>query len=312
MTILLNIGLIILSAVILWIGALWVVDSASAVARKFRLSEMTIGLTIVAMGTSLPEFLVTATASFKGLGDISLSNIVGSNIFNLGIILGMLALIRPIPAHRTLIRRDVPLLLCLGLFILIMLYDLQLGRSAGFMLLIFFVSYNLFVFLRSPALPKGIPSVESRKAGKKDYIRLLTGFVLVAAGGHLMVDNASSLAEMAGISQWAVGVTIVAAGTSLPELFTCLAALWKGKHELLLGNLIGSDIFNFAGVLGLTCILNPISISQAALPGMFTFLIMVAILLLFMRTGFRITRVEGAVLICISLARWGVDLQLLP
>ena len=307
-----DVVLIVFSALILWIGALWVVDSASILARKFRLSDMTIGLTIVALGTSLPEFLVTATAAFKDMGDIALSNIVGSNIFNLGIILGLLALIKPIPAQRTLVHRDGPILFLLGLFVLIMLYDLNMGRGAGLILVIFFVSYNLLVFLRGARIPQELVPAEAKSAQKKDYLKLAGGFILLALGGQFMVEGASSLAARAGISEWAIGVSIVAAGTSLPELITCLAALFRDKKEMLLGNLIGSDIFNFAGVLGLTCILAPISFSQAALPGMFTFLFMVAIVIFFMRTGFRITRLEGAVLICISLFRWGLDYSILP
>ena len=309
MEIILTLGLILLSALILWSGAVWIVDGAAAVARRFNLSELTIGLTIVAMGTSLPEFVVTLTASFRGMGDIALSNVIGSNIFNLGIILGLVALISPIAANKTLIRRDGFFLLLLTAFLLIMMLDLRLGRMAGFVLISVFVSYNLFVFLRGARFSRALIPAPEKKTEKSDFIKLGAGFIMIALGGHFMVDGASSLAEIMGMSQWAIGVTIVAAGTSLPELFICLAAALKGKNEMLLGNLLGSDIFNFAGVLGLTCLISPITVSQTAIPSMLTLLGMVVIVLIFMRTGFRVGRVEGLVLIAISFGRWTLDFQ---
>jgi cation:H+ antiporter len=311
MEILVNLALLIVSAILLWFGAVWIVDGASAIARKFNLSELTIGLTIVALGTSMPEFVVTVTASFRGMGDIALSNIIGSNIFNLGIILGIIAIISPIPSSRTLIRRDGFFMFFLTASILVMMLDLRLGRLTGFFLIFVFVSYNLLVFLRKPELNMIQVVSSEKKAGPWDYLKLGSGFILIALGGHLMVTGASSIAQAWGVSQWAIGVTIVAAGTSLPELITCLVAALKGKNEMLLGNLIGSDIFNFAGVLGLTCLLNPITMSPSAIPSMLTLLGMTAVVLLFMRTGFRLGRVEGTVLVAISLTRWALDFHVL-
>ena len=142
----LNIIFIFISAALLWSGASWIVTSASAIARKFRLSELVIGLTVVALGTSLPEFFVTATAAFKGLSDISMSNIVGSNIFNLGLILGLMAMIEPVATHRTLIFRDGLVLWGLTIFILVSVLDLNMGRGAGIVLLLCLVLYNGFIF----------------------------------------------------------------------------------------------------------------------------------------------------------------------
>ncbi|WP_084301867.1 calcium/sodium antiporter [Desulfonatronovibrio hydrogenovorans] len=310
MELIINLAYILASAGLLWFGAVWIVDSASAIARRFRLSELTIGLTIVALGTSLPEFLVTVTAAFRGLGDISLSNIIGSNIFNLGIILGIAALIGPITASKTLIRRDALFLLFLTISVLIMMLDLRLGRWAGFFLIFVFVSYNALIFFRGARLGMDLEVPGQRKAAARDYWKICLGFAMIAAGGHFMVEGASSLAGLMGISQWAIGATIVAAGTSLPELVTCLVAAIRGKNDMLLGNLIGSDIFNFAGVLGLTCLLNPITMSASAIPSMLTLLGMVVLVMFFMRTGFRITRMEGAVLVLISLARWTLDFRI--
>ncbi|MCA1743845.1 MAG: calcium/sodium antiporter [Desulfonatronovibrio sp.] len=303
----LNSFLLAISALFLWFGAVWIVDSASAIAKKFRLSELTIGLTIVALGTSLPEFLVTLTAAVRGLGDISLSNVIGSNIFNLGIILGIAALIAPIPANKTLIRRDGLFLILISLFIFFMMLDLTLNRITGFLLFSAFLSYNLFVFFRGARINIELNVPEETKAGTTDYLKLFLGFVLISLGGYFMVEGASSLAELMGVSQWVIGVTIVAAGTSLPELITCVVAAIKKKNDMLLGNLIGSDIFNFAGVLGLTCLINPITISGTAIPSMISLIVMIVLVLIFMRTGFRINRWEGMALIALGLGRWTLD-----
>ncbi|MFO7728591.1 MAG: calcium/sodium antiporter [Desulfonatronovibrio sp.] len=309
MTTFLNLALLIMSALLLWFGAVWIVDSAAAIARKFRLSELTIGLTIVALGTSLPEFVVTATAAFRGMGDIALSNVIGSNIFNLGIILGLIALIRPITSNRTLIYRDGFFLLGLTVFILLMMLNLNLDRVTGLILIFVFISYNFLIFFRGARVSIDLSAPEEKKARPVDFLKLSAGFAMIALGGHFMVGSAENIAQIMGISQWVIGLTIVAAGTSLPELITCLVAVLKGKNEMLLGNLIGSDIFNFAGVLGLTCLLNPIAVSATAIPSMLTLLGMVVLVLIFMRTGFRVGRMEGLTLIAISLTRWVLDFQ---
>ncbi|MFW6005682.1 MAG: sodium:calcium antiporter, partial [Desulfonatronovibrionaceae bacterium] len=148
---------------------------------------------------------------------------------------------------------------------------------------------------------------KSQKARPADYLKLVIGFILVGAGGHFMVKGAVSLAEAMGISQWVIGVTIVAAGTSLPELITCLVASLKKKNDILLGNLVGSDIFNFAGVLGLTCVIKPIETSASAPASMISLTGMVILVMIFMKTGYRIGRFEGLTLILVATARWILD-----
>lgn len=302
-----NIFLVVASAFLLWFGANWVVDSAAAIARRFNLSELVIGLTVVALGTSLPEFLVTATAAFKGLGDISLSNIVGSNIFNLGLILGLMALIKPVPTGRTLVYRDAFLLWGVTILVLFMAFDLRMGRISGIILMSLLIGYILLIVLRYGKISEQAELPSQRTARWFDWPLLVLGFLCVAAGGHWMVEGASSLALMAGVSEWVIGVTIVAAGTSLPELITCLTASLKGRNEMLLGNLVGSDFFNFAGVLGLTCIMRPLEVSPSALSSLYTLVGMVLVVLVFMRTGWRVSRLEGLMLLGLNLLRWGVD-----
>ncbi|MFW5838185.1 MAG: calcium/sodium antiporter, partial [Desulfovibrionaceae bacterium] len=254
----------IASAFLLWFGSEWIVDSAAAVARRFKVSELVIGLTIVAMGTSAPEFLVTVTAAFRDMADISLSNVVGSNIFNLGFILGFMALIKPLPTTRTLVFRDGLLLLGVTVLILGLAMTGVLGRITGVALLCFLGGYVGWLLAFGSRNTVFVEQPEVRTARWWDFPRLLAGFGAIALGGHLMVDSASFFAVSFGVSRWVVGVTVVAAGTSLPEVVTCLAATLKGRNEMLLGNLVGSDFFNFAGVLGLTCILRPLDVAPGA------------------------------------------------
>ncbi|WP_045222510.1 calcium/sodium antiporter [Desulfonatronum thioautotrophicum] len=324
MDILINLGLILVSAVLLWKGADLIVDHAAAIARRFGISELVIGLTIVAAGTSAPEFLVTVTAAYQGLPAIALSNVLGSNIFNLGLILGLVAMIRPIPTHSTLLYRDSGLLLGLTMTIMAMIYLDFLGRWSGTILLCGLVGYTVLLFARAPKEITGITMVSGalkkgeedgdgshvrEKIGWRTYVLLLAGFIGVALGGRIMVQAATELALIMGVSQWTIGVTIVAAGTSLPELATCLAASLKGRNDMILGNLLGSDIFNFAGVLGLTMLLRPLHAPESALLSMILLNAMMLLVLFFIRSGWKLSRTEGALLICLALMRWGVDIS---
>lgn len=307
-----NVIYFIISIFLLWFGADWIVESASKIAKKYEVSDLIIGLTIVAFGTSAPEFLVTATAAFKGLSDLSLSNVVGSNIFNLGFILGLMALIKPLPTTRSLVLRDTPLLLATTALILGLAYFGNLGRGAGVLLITILIGYIVYLIVHSKRASKALSGVPHAKKevceiSLTDWVKLVAGFVGIAFGGDFMVDSASAIATHFGVSNWVIGMTIVAAGTSLPELATCLAASVKGRNEMLLGNLIGSDFFNFAGVLGITCLMKPLNVSPEAMPGLTILVAMVALVLLFIRTGWKVTRTEGAILIILSILRWVQD-----
>lgn len=298
----------ITAALLLWFGANWIVTSAAIIARKFNVSELVIGLTIVALGTSAPEFLVTINAAMRGHNDISLSNVVGSNIFNLGFILGLMALIKPLVSNKTIVYRDGVLLFLTTAGILAVSFVGELGRVFGAVLLTLLISYLVYLGMkRETPGEEELEETRGTAASWKHGVLLIGGFVAIAAGGHLMVDAATSIATVLGVSSWVIGVTIVAAGTSLPELVTCLAASVKGKNEMLLGNLIGSDFFNFAGVLGLTCLLKPLAVSAEASSGLIVLVGMVGLVLIMLRTGWRVTRLEGALLITINLVRWARD-----
>lgn len=296
------------SALLLWFGANWIVASAALIARKYNVSELVIGLTIVALGTSAPEFLVTVNAALRGHNDISLSNVVGSNIFNLGFILGTMAMIKPLVSNRTIVYRDGLLLFVTTAGILLVSMTGELGRLFGGGLMVMLITYLIYLGIKRENVgDEELEELEGKTATWMDGGVLVVGFVAIAAGGHLMVSAATSIASSLGVSSWVIGVTIVAAGTSLPELVTCLAASLRGKNEMLLGNLIGSDFFNFAGVLGLTCLIQPLPVSAEASSGLYVLVGMVGLVLLMLRTGWRVSRLEGALLVTINLVRWGRD-----
>jgi cation:H+ antiporter len=295
---------VILSAGLLWKGSEWVVDSAVRFARRLRISDLAIGLTVVAVGTSAPEFAVTINAALRGLADISVSNVVGSNIFNLGFILGGCAAIRTMRTTPVVVWRDGLFLLCMSGVLILFLRDLTLSPKEGCVLF-----FTLFVYI-SCLFWKKTPFEEKdngEKATWRDVPLLLGGIGAVVAGGHFLVWSATSLARGLGLSEWVIGVTIVAAGTSAPEFATSLMAAVKGRHAMSIGNLIGSDLYNLLGVLGLAGMLGPLRIDAAGLQSLYLLVGVVALVVLFMRTGFRVSRMEGCILVGINLIRWIVD-----
>jgi cation:H+ antiporter len=309
-------GLIVVVAIlVIWFGAQRLVEAAARIAKHLGISELVIGLTVVAVGTSAPEFAVTLTAALKGLGDISVGNIVGSNVFNLGFILGGCALLRAIPTSRTLLRRDGPILVLAAALVLAVIgVDLRLDRHDGILLGSLLVAYLLLLFKQrrrdaATALePEEMPSAtDGSSSPGRDALLLLLGLVLVAGGSRVLVDAATAVARTFGVSEWIIGVTIVAAGTSAPELATTLAGVVKRRFDISAGNLIGSDLFNLLGVLGVAGIVRPVEVDAIARTSLGGLMLMVIVVLAFMRTGWRISRLEGGLLVLIALARWVVD-----
>ncbi len=269
------------------------------------MSDVVIGLTIVAFGTSAPEFAVTLSAALNGQGNISVGNVVGSNIFNLGFILGGVATIRAIQTNQTLVRRDGTVLIGTTILLLFFMWDLELSRFEGIILMTLLISYMGYLLCQREAL--GEEETISEKATWLDGVRLLAGLAFIVGGGHYLVEHASSLALRFGISEWIIGVTIVAAGTSAPELVVSLTAVLRGRHGISIGNLIGSDIFNLQGVLGLAAIINPMQVASEAIGSISILIIMVIVVVIFIRTDWRIARWEGAFLVIVNLVRWVAD-----
>lgn len=298
--------LIFVGGIALWLGAENLVEGAARLAKRFGLSDLVIGLTIVAIGTSAPEFAVTLTAAIDGKSAVSLGNIVGSNIFNIGIILGGVALFGSIHTARQLVYRDTSILLISSLALIGFTLDNKITQLEG---AFFFFALLIYIFITLKAALKTKKSEESSTVEWKiiDMVRLIGGLILVILGAHLLVDNAVALAQHFGLSEWLIGVTIVAIGTSLPELATSTAAAVRGKLGLSAGNLVGSDIFNVLGVLGITALLNPLDTNIETRSDLFMMSIHVAVVLFFLRTGWKLQPLEGAILVLLGLARWGLS-----
>ena len=310
MDVILDFILVLLSVIMLWKGADWLVDSAAEIAHSLKVSDLIIGLTVVAFGTSAPEFAVTISAAITKQTDISIGNVIGSNIFNLGFILGGTAIIRPISTNKKMFNRDGLFLLIVTALIFFLFFgfngwtpDDVYSRIEGIILFCLLISYITFLFIKKDPPEEISPD----KATAMSYVFFFVGLILIVFGGHLMVTHASNIARFYGISDWVIAVTIVAAGTSAPEFATSIAAAIKGRHGIAIGNLIGSDLFNLLGVLGLAGIINPSVITQDIFDSVFILVLMVGLTLLLIRTKWKISRAEGALLVSINLIRWYFD-----
>jgi len=296
--------LMLVAATGLWWGAVWLVDSAARIAKRLGMSELVIGLTIVAFGTSAPEFAVTVNAALRGQSDISVGNVVGSNIFNLGFILGGVALVRAICTTPPLVRRDGGALIGTSLLLLLLLSDLSLARWEGALLMLLLAVYLLVLFRSRTPLEDEVPA---GSVHWYDVPRLLAGIAIVVGSGHLLVESASGLARVFGVSEWVIGVTIVAAGTSAPELATSLVAVVRGRHGISAGNLLGSDLFNLLGVLGLAAALRPMTVDSSSFGSLLMLCGLVVLVVLMLRSSWQLSRLEGGILVVLNLARWIMD-----
>ena len=302
----LNVVIIIASIVALAYGATFIVDSAARMARRFGVSELIIGLTIVAVGTSAPEFAVTIKAAVSGQADISVSNIVGSNIFNLGFILGGVVAVRAITTTPKIVYRDGGMLAGATLVLLFFMRDLQLQQWEGAVLLALLFAYLLYLYTQRDVDLEEIPDGDFRW---RDVPLFALGIAMVVIGGDFLVDSATAVARMLGMSDWVIGVTIVAAGTSAPEMATSLVGVLRGHSDISIGNLIGSDLFNLLGVLGLAGVIQsqPMVIDSAGLSSLMLLSGMVIFVVILMRVGWKLNRWEGVMLILINLLRWIFD-----
>ena len=247
-------------------GANWLVDGSSSVAKRFGISEFVIGLTIVGIGTSTPEMVVSFLSSLQGKADMAIGNIVGSNIFNTMMILGVTAMISPLVITRSNLKKDIPLniIVTIILIVLGMNFTLfgqgkdQLCRIDGAILLVIFVWYLWSSF-------KSDTTDEEEREGIKEYsilmsvILIIGGLAALIFGGRLFVNSATELAKMFGVSDKFIAITVMAAGTSMPELATCVVAALKGRGQLALGNILGSNISNILLILGGAALINPLS-----------------------------------------------------
>jgi cation:H+ antiporter len=301
MIIIKDIVILLVSIIVIGKGAVWLVDAAARVAKHFGISELVIGLTVVAFGTSAPEFGVTILAAIRGMGDISVGNIVGSNIFNLGFILGGTAIIHSLKTNRTIVFRDGIFLLFGGILLSVFLWDLTLNKIEGIILFTLLVLYLLYLYFNKETIETEEPT---HAMYRWDPILLFVGIGLVIVGSHFLVESAVNIARFMGVSDWVIGATIIAAGTSAPEFATSLTAAMKSRYGMSVGNLIGSDIFNLFGVLGIAGIMRNLSVGHDAHINLIILSFMIAVVLIFMRTGWVVSRKEGIILVMIGLLRW--------
>ena len=289
----------------LWLGALWLVESAARLARKLGVSDLVVGLTVVAFATSAPEFAVTVAAALRGQAEVSVANVVGSNLFNTGIILGGTALFAPIVCDPQMVKRDGGVLLMAMLVVMLFMLDARVVAWEGGVLLSLLIAY-LFWLKQQGAAPEAdeLPSGEARWF---DPLLLLAGLGIVVGAGELLVGGAVNLARHFGLSEWLIGVTVVAAGTSLPEAATSFVAVAKGRAAIGAGNVIGSNIFNLLGVLGAAALLKELPVAPAVLQSLAFLLLLTVTTVWMMRTDWRIRKREGLLLVGGSVACWVMD-----
>jgi cation:H+ antiporter len=289
-------------------GADLFVDGAASIARKFNIPSMIIGLTIVAMGTSAPEAAVSITSSLSGQNDMSVANVVGSNFFNILVVLGVSSLISKLPVQKNTIKKDTPFLLIVSGLLLVFGINKYISRIEGLILLIVFV-YFLYSTVKMAKSATNLDSSSDNEIALaesdtttqtpilKTVILSVIGILGIVIGGDMVVDSATSIATLFGMSANLVGLTIVAIGTSLPEFVTSIVAIKKGETEIAIGNVIGSNIFNILLVLGLATFISPITISTLALIDIIFMLCITILLYLFMKKDYSLLKKHGIILV---------------
>lgn len=286
-------------------GADFFVEGSASVAKMFKIPSVIIGLTIVAMGTSAPEAAVSITAGFAGNNDIALSNVLGSNIFNLLMVIGICAIIKGVDTDTDILKRDLPVCIGATAVVLLMSYDLTISRIEGLILLVGLAVY-LWVVVKKALQDRNADAdpIET-KTPLVSAIYILGGIIAIVVGGDMVVDSACAIAAAFGLSQTLIGLTVVAMGTSLPELVTSVVATKKGETGLALGNAVGSCIFNLLFILGLSSSILPINGSAEGLMDTIIVLGVTVISYIFARTGKKTVRYEGIACVAIYFAYMG-------
>lgn len=336
-----NIVLLVLGVIIVLKGADWLTDGAVNIATRFGVSQMVIGLTIVAMGTSMPEFCVSMVSALKGTPDLAVGNVVGSNTLNTLLIVGCSALVAPIMVKRSSVKRDIPFAVVASLLMLLFCLDGAIGRVDAAVL---FAGFCLFMFVTlkyaktteehaasvatsgaamataaaastsvseastshtsAPKASTSQPSAPEASVASmlKAVVMLVVGLLCLIAGSNMFVDNASFVASSLGVSDAVIGLTIVAGGTSLPELATSMVSAKKGNSDIAIGNVIGSNVFNILMIIGITGLVKPMHIAGITTLDLIMMLASMLLMWFFCRTTYKVKRWEGAVLTIVYLA----------
>lgn len=297
MNMLLDILLIIIGVALVLKGADFLTEGASALARRMHVPEIVIGLTIVAAGTSAPELFVSVVSALNGTPDLAVGNVVGSNTMNCMLIVGCAAMVAPMTISRSTVRKDIPFAVMASILLTCIALDNYLGRIDGIILLLGFVVFMAYTLLQAKN-GQAEPQTEVRQLNPwLSLLFLVIGLAMLVAGSNVFVGSASSVAAALGISEGVIGLTVVAGGTSLPELATSVVAARKGQSAIAIGNVIGSNVFNILMILGLTAVISPLQIEGITTIDMAVMLISVILVWLFSYTRFTVERWEGALLV---------------
>ena len=300
-----NIALLLVGLAGLFYGGNWLVRGASNLALSFGVSVLVIGMTIVALGTSMPELVVSVQAALAGKSDLAIGNVIGSNIANVGLILGATGLITPLAVQAILLRREIPLMIAITAATFFVAADGQLSRLDGALLMAGFALFNLVFYLQARREQKESDAGDSEQLAERaeisrwrEFACLALGIAALVIGSRLMVEGAVNLARMIGISELVIAITLVALGTSLPELAASLSAAYRKETDLAIGNIVGSNIANLLLILGATSLLQPIPVDRAEVQVEFLVMIAFAALLIpFARKQRLGRRASGAFLI---------------
>ncbi len=304
---------LVVGLALLWKAADFLVSGAVSLANRLGISPLVIGLTIVAMGTSAPEVAASVAAAIRGTGDIAIGNVFGSNIANLALVGGLCAMIRPISVRLGVLKRELPVMVLVALLLYPALYNLVISRLEGVVFLVMFAAMIMLTILQSKKQIEKKPEIETElhdeiqtvkkvrpKAMWVSVVLIAVGLAGLAIGAEITLRGAIAIGQMAGLSKAVIGLTIVAIGTSLPELATCLVASFKKQDDISIGNLVGSNIFNTLLVTGTAGVVSPLTIT-ARLAGA-DYWIMAAVSVVFMVMaiiGKKISRIDGVILFCI-------------
>ena len=317
--IVLYILILIVGFVALIKGADWFVDGSSNLARIFKVPGVIVGLTVVAMGTSAPELAVSISAALAGSNEIALSNVIGSNMFNLLCVLGVCAMIHKVPVDESILKRDFPVCILVTILVMGMISFRTVreglwktaamadevgtaGRVMGLLLLVIFLAYMIFLIRDAIKHPVQEEAEEKPFPISKCIALILIGVALIIGGGQAVVRSAEAIATFAGMSKTLIGLTIVAVGTSLPELVTSVVAAKKGETGMAVGNVVGSNLFNLMLILGVSAAIHPIGVNLASVYDLMILVGITVITYLFSAVGKSIKRVEGLVLVGIYVA----------
>lgn len=287
--------LIVVGVALVLFGADKLTEGASALARRMNVPEIVIGLTIVAAGTSAPELFVSIVSALKGTPDMAVGNVVGSNTMNAMLIVGCAAMVAPMAISPSTVKKDIPFSVLASVALIVLALDSFLGRVDGIVLLAGFAAFMVYTLMQAKA--GSSEAVKEVSPIWKNLLFVVFGLAGLVVGSNLFVDSASSVALSLGISEGVVGLTIVAGGTSLPELATSVVAARKGQSAIAIGNVIGSNVFNILLILGLTATISPLEIEGITTIDMAVMLLSVALVWFFSRTRYTVERWEGAVLV---------------